>query len=38
MPKKFAFFFTGEIKHKMPIPFEEPADAVGTDEEVVQSI
>jgi len=25
--------FAGEVKHKMHIPFEDPADAIGTDEE-----
>jgi arsenate reductase len=27
--------FTGEVKHRMHIPFEDPADARGTDEEVM---
>lgn len=27
--------FTGEVEHRLHIPFEDPADAHGTDEEVM---
>ena len=28
--------FTGEVKHRHHIPFEDPAKAAGTEDEVVQ--
>lgn len=28
--------FTGEVKHKLHIGFDDPADATGTDEEIIK--
>lgn len=33
--KEICPVFRGKVKHRMHIPFEDPADAKGTDEEVM---
>ncbi|MGD8305855.1 MAG: arsenate reductase ArsC [Ignavibacteria bacterium] len=27
--------FTGDVKHRLHLPFEDPAEATGTDEEII---
>jgi len=37
MPKKHVRFFTGNVTHHLHIGFDDPAEATGTEEEVIAS-